>query len=228
MRTIPRQLIKKIEFFEYHIDQWAANAQTLGITAQTIAELGERLAAARAAYDTAQALRQKAKSATTRQNAAIDALMELGSAIVATIRARAKLSGDETTIYATSRLAPAKTPAPLPPPAMATNLSSTLLNSGALRLDWEGTTANGTCYTIWRQLDPDAPATLLGAVCARSFVDETLPAGTPEAIYFVRTHRGERISEDSTPIVVRFGVVDAETSARQSRAAEAASAPLAA
>ena len=213
MRTIPRTILKKIEFFEFHIDQWAANAETLGLTDEAIAQLGARLTAARAAYDTAQTLRQQARSATTTQSAALDSLMELGSAIVATIRAKARLTGDDPSIYATARLSPAKAPEPLPPPAVAEDLQATLLNSGALRLDWEGTTANGTCYTIWRQLGRSAPATLLGAVCTRSFVDDTLPAGTPEAVYFVRTHRGELTSDDSTHITVRFGVTGQERTA---------------
>ncbi len=206
MRTIPRTILKKIEFFEFHIDQWAANAEALGLTDEAVALLGERLAAARAAYDTAWALRQQAKSATTTQTSAVESLTELGSALVATIRAKAKLTGDDAMVYAAAELSPAKTPAPLPPPAVAESLQSTLLNSGALRIDWEGTTANGTCYTVWRRLGAAAPPTLLGAVCTRSFVDDTLPAVTPEATYFVRAHRGELTSDDSMHIAVRFGV----------------------
>ncbi|VAX39984.1 hypothetical protein MNBD_PLANCTO03-1425 [hydrothermal vent metagenome] len=110
-------------------------------------------------------------------------------------------------------MSPAKAPEPLPPPLPAENLHATLLHSGALRLDWEGTTAHGTCYTLWRRLDPNTPASLLGAVCLRSFVDETLPAGTPEAVYFVRTHRGELTSDDSTHITVRLGVTGQERTA---------------
>lgn len=150
------------------------------------------------------------------------------SAIVATIRAKAKLTGDEAAVYSTSRLSPAKAPVPLPPPAKATNLGSTLLNSGALRLDWEGTTANGACYTIWRRLGTQRPETLLGAVCMRSFVDDTLPAGTPEATYLVRAHRGELSSDDSEHIAVRFGVIAPTASAPRPGSDTAAAPSLAA
>ena len=86
MRTIPRTIEKRIEFFEQHIEQWDANAAALGLSAEAIEQLGERLIAARSASDTANTLRQQAKNATTTQSAALDSLMELGSAVVATIR----------------------------------------------------------------------------------------------------------------------------------------------
>ncbi|MDQ7013531.1 MAG: hypothetical protein Q9O74_06490, partial [Planctomycetota bacterium] len=114
------------------------------------------------------------------------------------------------------------------PPAIATDLTTTLRNTGAIELAWEGTIANGTVYTIWRKIGTSSPATLLGAVGARSFIDNTLPAGTPEATYFVRTHRGELSSDDSTHITVRLGVPEAaratrarvpETAPRRERAA---------
>ncbi len=210
MRTIPRTIEKRIEFFEQHIEQWTANAEALGLSAEVIEQLGERLVAARSASDTANTLRQQAKNATTTQNTALDSLMELGSAVVATIRAKAKLAGHDPSIYSAANLSPARTPAPLPPPEPAQTITTALRNSGAIELAWEGTIAHGTCYTIWRQIGDSTPPVLLGAVGAKSFLDETLPAGTPEATYFLRTHRGTATSDDSTHVTVRLGVAGRE------------------
>ncbi|MDQ7014508.1 MAG: hypothetical protein Q9O74_11520, partial [Planctomycetota bacterium] len=160
MRTIPRTIEKRIEFFEQHIDQWTANAAALGLSPEALEQLGTRLVAARSAADTARTLRRQAQNATTTQSAALDSLMELGSAVVATIRAKAKLNGNDPAVYATARISPAKTPGPLAPPAIATDLTTTLRNTGAIELAWEGTIANGTVYTIWRKIGTSSPATL--------------------------------------------------------------------
>jgi hypothetical protein len=79
-----------------------------------------------------------------------------------------------------------------------------------MRLSWRGTIAHGTYYTVHRRLGAGQPFEMLGSPAAREFVDETLPAGTAEATYFVRTLRDGQASDDSEPITVRLGTPGAQ------------------
>ncbi len=206
MPTIPRTLTGKIEFFERHLPVWSDDPAAIGLSAAQVADLAALTAEARTRYDRARAARLVARAETGLQHEAIGAMMKLGTALVATIRAFADATDDEAGVMSRANLPPVDAPSPAPPPEPAANLTSELRNSGAIRLAWHGTVANGTFYTIWRRLEGEQGFTLLGSVSALAFTDETIPAGTPEATYQLRTHRDEFTSAPSVAISVRLGV----------------------
>ncbi|MDQ7014017.1 MAG: hypothetical protein Q9O74_09000, partial [Planctomycetota bacterium] len=80
--------------------------------------------------------------------------MGLGTALVATIRAFAdatgQLEGDAAfaDVYTAANLSPYNDASPLAAPTPATSLQALLLNSGGIKLTWNGTTANGTVYSV--------------------------------------------------------------------------------
>lgn len=204
MTTIPRTLNGRIIFFEQHLPSWSADPGAIGLSAQQVADITLLTEAARADFDAAHAARQLARSATILQHGSIGAMMRLGTALVATIRAYGDATDDEAEVAARANIPPIDAPSPAPPPTMATGLSHSLRNSGAIRLKWRGTVANGTFYSIWRTIAGDRE--LLGSVSARGFTDKTIPAGTPEASYQLRTHRDEHASAWSEMICVKLGV----------------------
>jgi len=136
-------------------------------------------------------------------------MMEFGTAVISTIKAFADISGDDQSVYAAAEIDPDGAPAPLAPPVPATNVRADLLNTGEIKLAWKGTVANGTFYAVWRRLDSETEYETLGSVSAKSFVDTTIPLGTPEANYYLVTHRDELSSDSTEPITVRFGVTGA-------------------
>lgn len=217
MSEIPETINGQIAYFERHLPVWAADPGAIGLTAGQVAEIAARTSAARAGFDAAEAARRASKSATLVKKERVRGMLDLGTALVATVRAfadtAASTEGDSAAaaVYARAAIAPIGEPSPLPPPAQAKNLTATLRNSGAIELRWKGTVANGTFYTVWRRLGAGRAFELLGSVSAKRFVDSTLPAATAEAMYFLRTHRDELTSDACEPIVVRLGVVASGT-----------------
>jgi hypothetical protein len=208
MTDIPDTVLGKIQFFEQHIPVWAADPAAIGLDAGAIVEITSRTGAARLSYNDAQAARSASRAATVNQTADIKHMMAFGTAVVATIKAFADLSGDDQAVYAAAEITPDGNPSPLAPPAPATNLAADLLNTGALKLTWKGTVAHGTFYAVWRRLENETEYETLGSVSAKSFTDTSLPVGTPEATYYLVTHRDEMSSDATEPITVRFGSIE--------------------
>ena len=208
MAEVPNTVLGKIEFFEQHIPVWSADPTAIGLTAQQIIDLTGLTGAARVAYNDAQSVRQTAKAATLTQNNAVADMMAFGTAAIATIKAFADISGDDQSVYAAAEITPDGSPSPLPPPVPATELAAELLNTGQIKLSWKGTVAHGTFYAVWRRLGEGQPYETLGSVSAKSFTDTTIPVATPEATYYLITHRDELSSEATEPITVRFGYAE--------------------
>ncbi|HED52864.1 MAG TPA: hypothetical protein ENJ00_01510 [Phycisphaerales bacterium] len=205
MPRIPKGRRLRIQYFEQRVDQWALSAGTLGLDPARVAELASLTQAAREAYSLAQIARQKSRDATAAQNKAISSMVRLGSALISGIDAAAELSDMPNEIYSDAGIDPPRRPAPRPDPEAATNPRTELLNSGSVRIAWDGTIANGTFYTIWRQLAGETSFSQIGVSGSNHFDDDALPAGTPRAGYFIRTHRGTRASESSEIVLIRFG-----------------------
>ena len=158
------------------------------------------------------AARQASKNATATQNASVRQMLHQGTAMIQTIRAFADLSGDPDAVFTTAELdAPSAKGTPRPAPVPATGMAAELLNTGAIKLTWKGTVAFGTVYTIYRRIG-EGSFTPIGTSTTKSFVDETIPVGTPEVDYAAITQRDGQSSDLSEPIVVRFGVADANES----------------
>ncbi|MCL4743531.1 MAG: hypothetical protein KJZ54_15145, partial [Phycisphaerales bacterium] len=62
MAIVPDSRLGKIEFYEAHIQPWAANATDIGLTSAQVTTLMSQTAAARVAYNQAQAARDAAKA----------------------------------------------------------------------------------------------------------------------------------------------------------------------
>ncbi len=205
----PSDIDGRIQFFQQRIAAWNADPAAIGLTAQQIADLQAKLTAAGNARAAALTARQQAKNATATQNSTIAQLMEQGTAMIAAIRAFASLSDDPDQVYDAADIdAPAAPGGTLPPPQAAADVRTSLENTGAVRVHWKGTTANGTVYSVWRRLDPTGEFVQIGTSTTRSFLDQTIPLGTPEANYFVIAHRDGLNSPASETVSIRFGFVN--------------------
>ncbi|MEO1716924.1 MAG: hypothetical protein AAFR76_07395 [Planctomycetota bacterium] len=214
---IPNDLLGKIEFFEQRIADWAANVDQIGLTAQQANDLVGRVAAARAAYNAAQQIRQQSRNATATQRIAVNEMARFGSDLISTIRSFADLQPDPNAVYVAAEINP-PTPAgtPLPPPVPATDVVANLQQSGAVLVSWKGTTANGTFYDVYRQLTSTtgsrAGFTLIGSSATRSFEDTTVPAGTTQVSYYTVARRDAFTSAESQQAVLRFGMPNLQSS----------------
>jgi len=215
MATLPRTKDGKIEYFEERLSKWQLDPAAVGLTAEQVDALAAFVADARTSYTTVQQAKQDLRNMVFSQDTDIDTMMGLGSALLAIIRAHADAIGvtggaegnaAAAEVFAAANISPANARTPAPPPAPATNLQASLLNTGGLKLTWNGTTANGTVYAVWRRTNTETSFAQLATSGQRTYEDQTVPAGSAEVVYFLRTIRDNLVSDDAKPITVRFGV----------------------
>ena len=212
MATLPRTKDGKIEYFEERLSKWQLDPAAVGLTAEQVDALAAFVADARTSYTTVQQAKQDLRNMVFSQDTDIDTMMGLGSALLGIIRAHADATGvtdgnaAAAEVFAAANISPANARTPAPPPAPATNLQASLLNTGGLKLTWNGTTANGTVYAVWRRTNTETSFAQLATSGQRTYEDQTVPAGSAEVVYFLRTIRDNLVSDDAKPITVRFGV----------------------
>ena len=202
MATFPTTKDGRIEYFEQRLPQWLADPAAIGLTIDQVNALAVLVVDSRNAYTAAQQGKQETKNLVFAQDTAIGSMMDLGSALVATIRAFADATGATDGEVAAAEVFSAANLSP-------NNPTASLLNSGGIGLTWKGTTANGTVYSIWRRTSDESSFTQIATSGERTYEDQTLPTGLAEVVYFLKTHRDDLVSDDSEPITVRLGVTAA-------------------
>ncbi|MEO0475927.1 MAG: hypothetical protein AAF085_08170 [Planctomycetota bacterium] len=202
----PGDIDGRIQFFAQRLTVWADDPAAIGLTPQQMTELQGRTAATIAARDAALALRSQAASATAVQNEQLSGLMKFGSGLIASIRAFADLSAEPAAVFNRADLTPpAQGGGQLPPPVAATDVKTQLGSTGAITVSWKGTVANGTVYAVYRRFAQGTAYSQIGTATTKSFVDATVPVGTPEVSYYVVALRDGLESPPSEPVSLRFG-----------------------
>jgi hypothetical protein len=212
--VLPRSRQELINWCLERVASWAAAPASIGLSAPQVAAMASQLSAAQNAEDVALANRIAAKNSTLIYYTETDALRELVAGLTAAIKAYA-LTTDDPTVYAKASI-PAPSPgAPLGPPPIPTNLSSTLLNSGNIEIRFDGTRRGGTSFRIYRALTPPggvtSPFSLIGTSEERVFIDTAVPIGQSSIAYRVEAGRAGGFSEPSDPTIVYFGASGQQT-----------------
>lgn len=182
------------------------NQAVIGIPVEAPLELKARLDAAQAALTVAQAARQASKTATTALEEAADALRSYGAGLMSTIRGFAESTGNPD-VFQKAAIPPPKKPSPLPAPVPPTNVRASLTTNGAIDVQWDGTTANGVTYMVFRRTDPGTgfgPQTLIGTIGARGLIDAGITGCVQTVGYQIRAVRGTQFSAFSTEATIRF------------------------
>ena len=208
MRTIPETRLGKIEFYESHLEPWAASENAIGLATGSVASLAVRVDEARGAYDAHLAATAAARAATDDYYQKVRALhgdAGAGSDMIATIRAFAASSGDPE-VYVLAQIPPPATPGTLPPPGVPTDFRVDLLASGAITLRWKcphPRGAEGTIYEVLRQVD-DGGFAFVGTTGSRVFTDDSFPVGSAEVTYQITATRSTSRGKPAR-LTVRFG-----------------------
>lgn len=200
-RVVPQTQNDRIAFYEARLDAWTANAAALGLDPAKVAELAAMVAAARADHLARLEAECAARAATTQLIESLGDMHELGSSLIQTIRARAAVTEDPG-VYVTALIPAPDAPSPIHPEAPR-SLSCQLGTDGIPTLTWTGS-AKGGYFTVHRQVNGTGGYLMVGVTQAKSFRDQSLPAGTESATYQVRTHKGSRSSSPTGAILVRF------------------------
>jgi hypothetical protein len=165
--------------------------------ATAAAKLNDSIIAANAARNTARAKMEIS-------DAAWATFRDVSAQCLAAIKAKADSVTDPTSIYALAEIPSPAQPSPSGPPTEATNVAAHLQNDGSILVTWKGTVRNGQFFTIWRRISTQAWAQI-GATAAKKFTDNNMPAGSTNATYMIRSHRGDMSSPGSEPVIIVFG-----------------------
>ena len=215
MRVVPRTTSGRINFYNAHIPKWAIDPEAIGSTPEEIAQLQDKLDAAKDAFKQQKQAQNAARSATMRLKDALDALSDAGACTILRVRAKARADGQP--VYSKAQITAPKKASPIGPPGKPSSFKWELGSLGELRITWKCKNprgSQGTMYQVYRQLGQfgalgvgagTAPFEYLGATGRKEFVDETLPAGTAFAMYKIRAVRSRTKGPNAT-FNVNFGV----------------------
>ena len=179
MTTVPKTYLGRLQFFEQRLPHWEEDPASIGLQSEDVAALALRVSAARAAFEEMRAIRIAAEGATQTHRLANDAMFETGMGLVETVKAFARRTGDQS-VYPEAGLPAPNPPSPTGPPPMPTNLRVRLLPDGSLRLSWQGSTARGGYFSIYRGLEQEGgtPAAGGGAGIGSASIGSTSAGST--------------------------------------------------
>lgn len=225
MSVLPEARRDLITWFESRLAAWAADPTLIGLTPEQVTQLGIRIVTARTAADAQASAYDAARASTPEFHGAADALRSFGGELVKIIKATAESSGDAS-IYTIAEVPPVAAPTPLPAPQPPSDLAGAITPEGSVLLSWQGTTANGVTYLVERRLvgadGSTSPWSIVGAVQARSYLDEDVPLGLSMAQYRLTAQRDELAALPTAPATVLFGVGGSGGGAGDGAAAAAA------
>jgi hypothetical protein len=133
-------------------------------------------------------------------------LQNAGSDIIKQIRAKAAVDGDN--VYVLAQIPAPALPSPVPPPGTPTDFIVTLNPDGSLKLRWKCANpagSMGTMYQVSRRIGSGGPLVQIGGSGVKSFLDATVPAGTPAVTYQITAARSTALGV-AAQFVVNFGV----------------------
>ena len=187
MGTFPNSRIGKVEFYEAHVDVWAAAPTSIGLTAAQVTALETATGNARKAYEEQLAAIDAAKAATLNFYNCVRLMHNApgkGADMVQTIRTFAQTTNNPN-VYVLAQIPPPATPGTTPPPGTPNTFTVNLLETGALELKWKCLNPEGVSGTIY---EVRRNGQFIGASGIKSFTDDTLP-GTSPVVYQVTAVR---------------------------------------
>ena len=201
MTIVPETRTGKITFYQTHVTRWAEDPASIGVTPEAVETLADLVAEAREAYAAHSQAQQAALAATARYHNAVKRMhrgMGGGAYLLQQIKAFAATTADKGVYERAWISAPASPgrPGSAAAPGTPHSFEVELFQLGEVRLTWKCDNPDGTVGTIYeirRRLDFQGPFTYLATAGAKkSFMDETLPAGTRVCQYEVTAVRSTR------------------------------------
>jgi hypothetical protein len=203
--VIPDKDLEMIQFFETHWPIWTTAPTTIGLTAGQVTNLKNATESSRAKYSSQQTAKTAAKASTNALHSANSSLRDLGSALIAAIKAYAETTNNPG-VYDIAQIPMPDPASPAPLPKQPDSITITLEPGGALTLKWKSNNSAGAYFTIARMIGDSGTFVTIGNAQKKTFTDGTLPLGSSSATYIITGVRGSRIGDSSEPVQVQFGV----------------------
>ncbi|HEY0008774.1 MAG TPA: hypothetical protein VGB55_08630 [Tepidisphaeraceae bacterium] len=206
MPILPRTPDERVKFVQNRISLWTANATQIGLLPADVTALSAKATAAAAAMSAAQVARDNAKSLTLAADGAVDAMVRDAAEAIKKIKVKATETGGNT-VYELSNIPAPATPTARPAPGQPSDFKVTLTQLGALDMSWKcknpaGT--SGTLYQVYRRIGENGTPVHIGASGNKTFIDNTLPAGTSTVVYQIQAIRST-VGGPFASFTVQFG-----------------------
>lgn len=207
MSTIPSRPDDALDWAAARIPVWSADPEAIGLTLPEIQALQLLLDDANSAKADTVSTRAAAKTATASFKDKFQAMRDLASVQVATIRAFARSSTNPQDVYTAAEIPPPATPGESPAPAQPRDFRVSLLQDGTLSFTFKCPNppgASGVTYKVERQDAPQAPFTFLTNAKDKRFEDTSFP-NTSSLIFYRVT--AQTATKDGLPadFTVRYG-----------------------
>jgi len=207
MGVIPSGRAEKIAFYNTRLEPWTTHALDIGLTVGEVGNMTSLVEAAVAAQEAAEVAREQSKAATQAYYAAVAAMGKTGKGLVETIRTYA-VSTNNTSVYTLSLIPPPVVDTAVPPPGLPREFTVTLATTGWLTVKWKCTNpegAQGTAYEVQRKIGSGNFVYIGIAGGDKTFIDNTLPAGSTGVVYQVTGVRSG-LRGPAAQVNVNFGV----------------------
>jgi hypothetical protein len=199
MPVVPKTRIGKLQYYEAHLQPWAASAAQIGLSPGSVAALADKAEAARAAYLRHVAARSAAASATRDYYQKIRALHNgpgAGADMIRQIRTTAQVT-DDPQVYVLAMIPAPAAPSTLGPPGTPHDFGAKLNpGDGSLKLTWKckhPAGSSGTIYQLSRRIGDSGPFVPLATLGKRTFTDRTVPAGAAAVTYQILALRSTAV-----------------------------------
>jgi hypothetical protein len=211
MRVVPTSRDEMLTFFENHLPLWAKSPAAIGLSADQIIALTGAVTETRSARDTRLATELTARAALFALKNEAAALRDLGTDLVAVIKAFAEVEGDPG-VYAAAGIPAPQASSPLGTPPAPTEVTASINGFGVAVINWKGERRGGTYYVLERQLtgldNIVGQWTHAGSSAVSEAIDPALPVGQRTVRYRVWARRPAGRSPAASSNVLIFGVVD--------------------
>jgi hypothetical protein len=91
------------------------------------------------------------------------------------------------------------------PPVPPTDVTADPNADGTVTIKWKGSTPYQTFFTVRRRVGNSTQWLQIGSVATKSFVDASVPPGSPTVTYALRAQRNTHVSASSDEAIVNFG-----------------------
>jgi hypothetical protein len=206
-RNVPQGRVESLQWLEGVYPIWSANAAAIGLTSAQTVDLAQDVVNTRSSFTSVTDIRAESKATTQTFYSQSDALSKKAGALLTLIKGFAEASTDPAAVYALAQITGKAPLSPVAPPEQAAITNAVLGGTGSVTINFIGNGPIGTVWQVSRKLSTETTFTFLGNADARtkSFVDTTIPAGTPSADYQVQGVRGSLTGLASFPLNVLFG-----------------------
>lgn len=205
MSVLPGTRDAMLAWFNERIELWVAEAAAIGLDPLAVNAFKTQLESVNTQASQMFIARNAARAATISTNSSAAVLRAAGSGLIATIKAYAETTGDDS-VYEKSNVPPPAPPTPAPAPTAPEMVTADPNAVGTITLKIKGSIAQNGSFHIERSVD-GGPWVLVNPTRLKTWTDEAVPMNVATIAYRVFGVRDDKRSQTATSASVNFGTL---------------------